>query len=122
LEIGVVTAQGRRYLSFERALGYLRNNKRGGARMQIGIDSFAMTLADLSTGRLLPASDRMENLVTEVETADQVGIDVFGIGEHHREEFLDGGEMSSRQPVTAERIDYTLRAGAVHASIQMDAG
>ena len=33
--------------------------------------------------------DRLQNLVDEIERADQVGLDVFGIGEHHRQEFLD---------------------------------
>ena len=57
--------------------------------MEIGIDSFAATIPDPATGKTLPAADRMENLLAEVETADRVGLDVFGIGEHHREEFLD---------------------------------
>jgi probable LLM family oxidoreductase len=57
--------------------------------MEIGVDSFAITLPDASTGSILPAVDRMENLLAEIETADRVGIDVFGVGEHHREEFLD---------------------------------
>src|SRR5215472_12024168 len=34
-------------------------------------------------------SDRLRNLIEEIERADQVGLDVFGIGEHHRQEFLD---------------------------------
>ena len=33
--------------------------------------------------------ERLANLLAEIELADQVGLDVFGIGEHHREEFLD---------------------------------
>src|SRR6202453_4234103 len=57
--------------------------------IEIGIDSFAATIPDPATGRTLPAADRMEQLLAEVETADRVGLDVFGIGEHHREEFLD---------------------------------
>lgn len=57
--------------------------------MEIGIDSFAATLPDPATGRTLPAVDRMERLLAEVETADRVGLDVFGLGEHHRKEFLD---------------------------------
>jgi alkanesulfonate monooxygenase SsuD/methylene tetrahydromethanopterin reductase-like flavin-dependent oxidoreductase (luciferase family) len=57
--------------------------------IEIGIDSFAATVPDPATGRTLPAADRMEHLLTEVETADRVGLDVFGIGEHHRKEFLD---------------------------------
>src|SRR5260221_4238054 len=57
--------------------------------MQIGIDSFIATLADPVTGALVDPVVRLRNLLEEVERADQVGLDVFGIGEHHREEFLD---------------------------------
>jgi len=57
--------------------------------MDIGIDSFAAILPDPETGTLPSAADRMHNLLAEVETADRVGLDVFGIGEHHRPEFLD---------------------------------
>ncbi len=57
--------------------------------MQIGIDSFAARIADPVTGILLSPVERMQNLLEEMELADQVGLDVFGIGEHHRAEFLD---------------------------------
>jgi probable LLM family oxidoreductase len=57
--------------------------------MDIGIDSFAAILPDPATGRTPSAADRMADLLDEVETADRVGLDVFGIGEHHRGEFLD---------------------------------
>ncbi|MBX5165419.1 MULTISPECIES: LLM class flavin-dependent oxidoreductase [unclassified Rhizobium] len=57
--------------------------------MEIGIDSFAMLLPDPDTGRLQSAVDRMESVLCEVELADQVGLDVFGMGEHHRENALD---------------------------------
>lgn len=57
--------------------------------LQIGIDSFAATIPDLTTGLTVSAADRMEALLAEVETADRVGLDVFGLGEHHRPEFLD---------------------------------
>ena len=55
--------------------------------MQVGIDSFAAAHDDAS--RAVSASDRLRNLVEEIEHADQVGLDSFGIGEHHRSEFLD---------------------------------
>src|SRR5437764_7785133 len=55
--------------------------------MQIGIDSFAAAHTDGS--RALSASERLRNLLEEIEHADQVGLDVFGIGKHHRQEFLD---------------------------------
>src|SRR6266550_6132640 len=57
------------------------------AGIQIGIDSFAAAHDD--TSRALSATQRLHNLIEEIELADQVGLDVFGIGEHHREDFLD---------------------------------
>ncbi len=61
--------------------------------MQIGIDSFIATLADPVTGALYDPVERLKNLLEEVEMADVVGLDVFGIGEHHREEFLDSAPV-----------------------------
>src|SRR5712675_1046599 len=55
--------------------------------MQIGIDSFAAAYTDSSLAE--SASDRLRNLVEQIEHADEVGLDVFGIGEHHRKEYLD---------------------------------
>jgi alkanesulfonate monooxygenase SsuD/methylene tetrahydromethanopterin reductase-like flavin-dependent oxidoreductase (luciferase family) len=55
--------------------------------MQVGIDSFAAAFTDASIAE--NPSDRLLNLVEEIERADKVGLDVFGIGEHHRKEFLD---------------------------------
>ncbi len=57
--------------------------------MEIGIDSFAASIADPVTGQRLEPAQRLANLLQEIELADQVGLDVFGIGEHHRIEFLD---------------------------------
>src|SRR3984893_6198329 len=57
------------------------------AHVQIGIDSFAAAHDD--TSRALSATQRLRNLIEEIEHADQVGLDVFGIGEHHRKDFLD---------------------------------
>src|ERR1700761_8827441 len=57
--------------------------------MQIGIDSFAAAISDPVTGETLTPSERLRRLLDEIELADKVGLDVFGIGEHHRPEFLD---------------------------------
>lgn len=57
--------------------------------MEIGIDSFAAVVSDPDTGISLSASERLSNLVEEVEAADRAGLDSFGVGEHHRPEFLD---------------------------------
>jgi len=61
--------------------------------MEIGIDSFVATTADPVTGAKVDPVVRLRNLLEEVQTADQVGLDVFGIGEHHREEFLDSAPV-----------------------------
>jgi probable LLM family oxidoreductase len=57
------------------------------ARIQIGIDSFAAAHND--TSRALSPTQRLRDLIEEIGHADQVGLDVFGIGEHHRKDFLD---------------------------------
>jgi probable LLM family oxidoreductase len=54
--------------------------------MEIGIDSFASAMYGSQT---LRSADAMEQLLERIVVADRVGLDVFGIGEHHRKEFLD---------------------------------
>src|SRR2546427_8272170 len=55
--------------------------------IEIGVDSFAAAFDEASLA--VSASDRLQNLVEQIVRADQVGLDVFGIGEHHRREMLD---------------------------------
>jgi probable LLM family oxidoreductase len=55
--------------------------------MQVGIDSFAAAHDDTSLS--VSPSERLRRLVEQIELADQIGLDVFGVGEHHRREFLD---------------------------------
>ncbi len=55
-------------------------------------------------------SERLQDLVKQIEHADQVGLDVFGVGEHHRREFLD-----SAPPVI---LGAAARANATHTSHQ----
>jgi len=57
--------------------------------MEIGIDSFAAVLLDDGDGVQVGAAESMRLLLERIKHADQVGLDVFGIGEHHRPEFLD---------------------------------
>ena len=57
--------------------------------MQIGIDSFAALVPDPITGHTVTAQERIAHLLEEIELADKVGLDVFGLGEHHRSEYLD---------------------------------
>jgi probable LLM family oxidoreductase len=55
--------------------------------MQLGIYAFGETRVDPDTGRAVDAGQRLRDLVEEIELADQVGLDVFGLGEHHRPDF-----------------------------------
>jgi len=55
--------------------------------MEIGIDSFAARFDE--AGLAISSVDRMRELLERIEQADQVGLDVFGVGEHHKREFLD---------------------------------
>jgi len=55
--------------------------------MEIGVDSFAAAIGEASPS--VSPADRLNDLIEEIEHAHQVGLDVFGVGEHHRKEFLD---------------------------------
>jgi hypothetical protein len=79
--------------------------------MQIGIDSFAAGISDPATGLTLSPVERMHHLLEEIEFADRVGLDVFGIGEHHRAEFLDSAPvvMLSAAAARTENIRLTSR-------------
>ena len=57
--------------------------------MEIGIDSFAAVGSNDDTSSASIRAKVLANLLDRMEFADTVGIDVFGIGEHHRKEFLD---------------------------------
>src|ERR1700752_726735 len=56
--------------------------------MQIGIDSFVETSLKPVNGAGPDQAARIRDLLEEIELADQVALDVFGIGEHHRQEFV----------------------------------
>jgi probable LLM family oxidoreductase len=57
--------------------------------MEIGIDSFAAAMFDDTKDTATRNVKVIAQLLERIEHADQAGLDVFGIGEHHRKEFLD---------------------------------
>jgi probable LLM family oxidoreductase len=57
--------------------------------MQLGLDSFVAVRPDPLTGIVPSPVDRFRQLLEEITLADRCGLDVFGIGEHHRHDFLD---------------------------------
>ena len=56
--------------------------------MELGISSFAELTPDTVTGKTVSSYQRMTDLMEEIELADQVGLDVFALGEHHRPDFI----------------------------------
>ena len=74
-------------------------------RVELGIYTFAELTPDPETGRTISPAERLRNLVEEIELADQVGLDVFGVGEHHRPDFA----VSSPAVVLAAGAERTKR-------------
>jgi probable LLM family oxidoreductase len=72
--------------------------------MEIGIYTFAERTPDAS-GHLVSAEQRLADLLEEIELADQLGLDVFGVGEHHRPDFV----VSSPAVVLAAAAARTKR-------------
>lgn len=56
--------------------------------MELGIYTFVEATPDSKTGALISPEQRLANLMEEVALADEVGLDVFGIGEHHRPDYV----------------------------------
>lgn len=57
-------------------------------RFEIGLYSFAERTPDPRTGTLISPAERLSNLLESIELAEQVGLDVFALGEHHRPDFV----------------------------------
>lgn len=73
--------------------------------MEIGVYTFAERTPDAHTGHLVSAERRLHDLLEEIELADQLGLDVFGVGEHHRPDFV----VSSPAVVLAAAAARTKR-------------
>jgi alkanesulfonate monooxygenase SsuD/methylene tetrahydromethanopterin reductase-like flavin-dependent oxidoreductase (luciferase family) len=76
--------------------------------MEIGLYSFVEIPRDSATGLAALGAQRMRDLLEEIELADQVGLDVFGVGEHHRPEFIASAQFA---PLIALYREAAKRAG-----------
>jgi probable LLM family oxidoreductase len=74
-------------------------------KIEIGIDSFAA-----SPQRDLSDTDAINQLLERIELADQAGLDVFGIGEHHRKDFLDSAPHMILAAAAARTKNIRLRS------------
>lgn len=57
------------------------------SNMEIGISTFLEATPDPVTGKSYDHAERLRNAVEEIVLADQVGLDVYGVGEHHRADY-----------------------------------
>jgi probable LLM family oxidoreductase len=73
--------------------------------MELGIYTFAELTPDSSGGPTVTPQERLRDLIEEIELADQLGLDVFGVGEHHRPDFA----VSSPAVVLAAASERTER-------------
>lgn len=55
--------------------------------VEIGISTFVETTPDPHTGKVVSHAERIRQVVEEIILADKVGLDVFGVGEHHRKDY-----------------------------------
>lgn len=83
--------------------------------MELGIYTFAELTPDPTTGRTISAEERLKNLIEEIETADRVGLDVFGVGEHHRPDFAVSSPVVPLAAAAArtERIRLTSAVSVI---------
>jgi len=73
--------------------------------MELGVYTFGETTVDPATGRAVNAGERLRDLIEEIALADEVGLDVFGLGEHHRPDYA----ISSPAVVLAAAAARTKR-------------
>ncbi len=73
--------------------------------MELGVYTFGELTRDPSTGHLISPAQRLRDLIEEVELADQVGLDAFGLGEHHRPDYV----VSAPAVVLAAAAERTKR-------------
>lgn len=73
--------------------------------MEIGVSTFVETTPDVQTGEVISHAQRLREVVEEIVLADRVGLDVFGVGEHHRHDYA----ASSPAIVLAAAASQTTR-------------
>ena len=86
--------------------------------MEIGIDSFAALASESGVAVAGGAAQSMRDLVERIALADRVGLDVFGLGEHHRREFLDSAPavILGAAAARTERIRLTSAVTVLSAA------
>lgn len=86
--------------------------------MEIGIDSFAAASVGTGKERATNSMNALTGLLERIEQADRAGLDIFGIGEHHRKEFLDSAPsvILAAAAARTERIRLTSAVTVLSAA------
>jgi len=86
--------------------------------VEIGITSFAETTPDPETGQTIDPATRLSHLMEEIKLADELGLEVFAVGEHHRPDFA----VSSPAVVlgAAARITERIRLASAVTVLSTD--
>jgi len=79
-------------------------------RFELGITTFGEVMKDPLSGETPTYDERINRIIDEIILAENVGLDYFGIGEHHREDFA----VSSPQMIlaAAAKLTSTIRLGS----------
>lgn len=76
--------------------------------MELGIFTFVDNNPDPNTGEKITPEQRLENLLEEAQLTDELGLDVFGIGEHHREEYVASSPTTILAAIAARTKNIKL--------------
>lgn len=79
--------------------------------MELGICSFADMPPDPITGKKISAHQRLQELIEEIKLADQIGLDVFAIGEHHRPDYAASSPTTILAAAAAVTKNIKLSTG-----------
>src|SRR3954465_9785613 len=87
--------------------------------MELGIYTFAETTPDPRTGRTISPQERLRGLRGDIALADELGLDVFGVGEHHRPEFAVSAPavVLAAAAAKTERIRLTSAVSVLSSAV-----
>lgn len=88
------------------------------SKFELGITTFAEVMPDLKTGKTISYDDRINQLIDEIILADQVGLDYYGIGEHHRKDFAASAPHTIL--AAAARLTKNIKLGSAVTVLSSD--
>ena len=90
--------------------------------MEIGLTIFVETTPDVETGKVISHAERIREVIEEIVLADQVGLDVFGVGEHHRKDYACSSPavLLAAAASQTKQIRLTSAISVYHLTIQCE--